>query len=323
MARVPFARRHGREFMNQGIWGWDDFDWGAASKTASQMRAVHAGNAKKKQGGSNVRFVGTAAHAEREGAALAATHPAVVAGRSVYHSKVLNARDSPRVLVSGHHNCKIGKRITKGPWSGLEVYTFALEERATCPSSCGLWRECYGNTMHLARRHHPGPDLIEVLGQELAQKARKHPKGFAVRLHVLGDFYDADYVAAWLHWMDDFPGMHVWGYTSHPMTSRIGMVLDAGNDTWPDRWSVRFSVSPETEIKGMTATTIWRLESNAQVREGLVCPAQQHRTISCSTCALCWSREATEQRIVFIGHGRRVRGPGRSSENETDSFQAK
>src|SRR5262249_24811065 len=35
--------------------------------------------------------------------------------------------------------------------------TLTLEERATCPTTCRHWRDCYGNKMHRAQRWQRGP----------------------------------------------------------------------------------------------------------------------------------------------------------------------
>ena len=94
--------------------------------------------------------------------------------------------DSP-VLKSGRNQWKIGGEILKGDWRGFPTYGLALEERATCPKTCRHWRSCYGNNMHLAQRVPHGVELERRLPIEVADLAKDHPHGFAVRLHVLGD----------------------------------------------------------------------------------------------------------------------------------------
>jgi hypothetical protein len=42
--------------------------------------------------------------------------------------------------------------------------------------------------------------------------------------------------------------------------------------------------------------------------DGIVCPAQTNRTECCGTCGLCWHENAVDKTIIFIEHGRRVRG---------------
>lgn len=147
------------------------------------------------EGGALRRFAVLAPHADRERAALKPGAAPLVEARTVYPATVVDAEESPRLLVSGANQGKIGKRITKGPWRGLPIYCLTLEERATCPASCHEWDSCYGNAMHLARRHRHGPELERLLSAELGHLAERHPDGFAVRLHILGDFYSVRYAA--------------------------------------------------------------------------------------------------------------------------------
>jgi hypothetical protein len=53
----------------------------------------------------------------------------------------------------------------------------------------------YGNSMNWARRIKHGREFEERLWEELADKQAKHPRGFLVRLHILGDFYSTDYAS--------------------------------------------------------------------------------------------------------------------------------
>lgn len=128
---------------------------------------------------------------------LPSDHPAVVEGRTLFPKSVVAAEDSPRLLVSGHNNPKLGKQVLKGPRAGWPIYQLTLEERATCPSSCFNWARCYGNGMHMARRHRAGRDLELKLMEDLADLGVDHPQGFIVRLHTLGDFYSVGYVKFW------------------------------------------------------------------------------------------------------------------------------
>jgi hypothetical protein len=183
-------------------WSWDDVVWDDAP--AAGRRTLFYGGNKRQDGSTRSRFVGTSAHASREAAALSADHLAVRRGRTLFPTTVISPEDAPRLLVGGHNSAKIGAKIEKGPWRGLHVYTLTLEERATCPTSCHLWRECYGNAMPLVRRHAADDTLIPTLDAELRNKARWHgARGFAVRLHVLGDFYSQVYLLAWLRWMNE------------------------------------------------------------------------------------------------------------------------
>jgi hypothetical protein len=279
-------------------------------KTGPQAVAPTMGSNRRPQGGTRSRFIGTAHHADRSSAALPDRHAAVVEGRTLFPSTVVDADKAPRVLVSGYNNAKIGKRIEKGPWAGFPIFTLTLEERATCPATCELWAECMGNAMHMARRHRHGPKLVAALDRELRQKAAAHADGFSVRLHVLGDFYSVQYVAEWARWMLELPALHVWGYTARLPHTDIGGLIAEMNRLWPDRWRVRFSVASDAPIEPLQVTTIWRKPDKIAQPEGTVCVQQFEKSATCGTCTLCWSRPMDDTRIVFIGHGRNKRGRG-------------
>lgn len=238
----------------------------------------------------------------RETAELAADHAAVTEGRTLFPSQVLELDDKP-VLVSGKHNAKIGSVVLKGPWSGFPIYTLTLEERATCPTSCDLWRACYGNAMHFSRRRRYTPQLMERLEVELGGLSIQHPQGFVVRLHVLGDFPDPVYVEQWRLWSGLFRQIHVFGYTAHAPKSEIGAAIANLNDDFPGRWAIRFSVPPAAPGRRMQATTIWREPEGHTVEEGIMCPTVMGTSETCGTCALCWAPAAADKRIVFVGHG--------------------
>ena len=235
---------------------------------------------------------------------LPAGHPAIRERRTLFPSTVVDVADSPRLLVSGQNSRKIGDRIVKGEWAGFPVYTLTLEERATCPASCHHWSSCMGNGMPRARRHRHGPGLTEALGEELAALQDKHPRGFAVRLHQLGDFYDVPYVDAWLAFLEAYPALHVWGYTAWAPETPIGAAVKSlRSEAW-ERFAVRFS-SARPAPGG--ATTIAREPEGPRVAEGIVCPAQTDRASSCGACALCWSPAAKDETIVFLAHGQRFK----------------
>lgn len=235
--------------------------------------------------------------------ALGASHPAVLHGRTIFRKSVVSPKDSPRLLVSGAHNRKLGRRVLKGPWKRAFIYQLSLEERATCPMSCDHWRDCYGNAMPFARRHGHGPDLEWRLWLELGQLQQKHARhGFVVRLHVLGDFYNREYVHFWADALDAFSSLRVFGYTAWQPSTVIGQEVLRLRKDYPGRWFVRFS--------GLETAVLDYVPVEAKVPQGLVCPAQTERTDCCATCALCWSPAMSEVVIAFIRHGKNARGHG-------------
>lgn len=235
---------------------------------------------------------------------LSADHPAITEGRTLFPTTVVEAKTSPRLLVSGINQRKLGSKVVKGAWKGMPIYTLTLEERATCPTSCSHWADCYGNGMPYSRRHKHGEDLEEKLWAELAVKNILHPSGFVVRLHILGDFYSADYVSLWLNAMVWFPALRVFGYTAREPDTEIGSAIVSINAAYPDRWVIRFSGD---QIGPMRATTI-NFKPAAVVEGGIVCPVQTDKADCCGSCGLCWADAAKDKAIIFILHGQRFKG---------------
>ncbi len=223
-------------------------------------------------------------------------HAALTEARTIYPSTVTSPRGLPNLLVSGKNHWKIGERIIKGKWAGFLVYTLTLEERATCPTSCRHWRSCYGNHIHLANRVKHGADLEARLAAEVAVLAFRHPGGFAVRLHSLGDFYSVAYVRLWRDLIERHPELHVFGFSARwqadrdPIADELLALIAA---RW-ERFAVRISNAPVEECATLT------VEHPLQVPDGtILCPQQVGKTESCGTCGLCW---ATTRRIAFLQH---------------------
>ncbi len=171
---------------------------------------------------------------------LAEDHPASAGGTTLFPSRVIHAHDAVHVLKSGAHSRKIGGVITKGKWRGFPIFTLTLEERATCPRSCRHWSDCYGNSMPWPHRH-TSSGLVDKLDHELAHLQAECPKGFVVRLHVLGDFFSVPYVEAWMRFLDYYPALHVFGYTAWGVETPIGAAVDFVRRNYWDRFAVRTS----------------------------------------------------------------------------------
>jgi hypothetical protein len=226
-------------------------------------------------------------------------HAALSGARTIF-LKTVKAADSPDVRVmmqSASTNRKLGngkKTILKGRWAGMDLYQLVLEERATCPRSCQQWSNCYGNNMYLAKRidHRDWPAFKARLESELAGLATKHPAGFAVRLHVLGDFFSKRYVDLWRRALVRHPQLRVFGYTHRwpGQGDGIGEALGDLNDRYPDRWSVRFS-----DRGGRMSANVGAAAGAGDIQ----CPQEVGKTESCLTCALCWQ---TDKPIMFTEH---------------------
>jgi hypothetical protein len=227
---------------------------------------------------------------------LGEQHKAVVGAVTLFPTQVREPDNSSILFKPGANNSKIGSHVTKGDWAGMPIYLLSLEERATCPTVCGSWRSCYGNHMPFARRWKAGAELEYQIPVQLAKLAKKHPSGFVVRLHVLGDFYSTHYTKIWRELMILFPALHVYGYTRRGKNHNIGKLLENIAVRFPLRWRVRWS-----ERGGeMGTTTIDDVTARGRIAEGIVCPAQtEGDEVSCGSCALCWG---SKEPIVFISH---------------------
>lgn len=223
---------------------------------------------------------------------LADDHPAIRKSQSLFQARVEEPSERPRILIDGHNSRKIGKRVTKGKMKGFPIFTLTLEERATCPSTCREWKTCYGNSMNWARRIKHGREFEEMLWEELALKQARHPSGFLVRLHILGDFYSVDYAELWAEALEAYPALHIFGYTARDPQSDIGRVICELLGVWPERFHIRFSGWSGPKNGSVVIET-------AAEAEHLICPAQLGKTECCATCALCWHSDRT---IAFLRH---------------------
>jgi hypothetical protein len=232
---------------------------------------------------------------------LTKTEKAVLSGGTVYQTKVKAVSDGlgkTERVIKRSKNAKLGKTVTAKAWQGMPIYTVTLEERATCPRSCVHWADCYGNNMPFATRYAAGADLESAIWSELEVLQKRHPEGFAVRLHVLGDFYSVGYVALWARALASFPALHVWGYTArHPGTD-IGDAVDTLNRECSDRWLVRFS-GLHGHALGALSMDEAETVSAVEKREAFICPEQTGKVDGCAACALCWK---AQKPVAFITH---------------------
>lgn len=248
------------------------------------------------------RFTDKAALDPEAVRSLPLNHPALMENRTLFPSTVVDVTDefSDRLLVSGKNNRKLGERITKGKFKGYALYGLSLEERATCPTDCGVRAFCYGNGMQMARRHRiTDIDLFSTFLEDEIRTILADPiDGLLVRLHVLGDFPSVEYVAMWADLLGEHDRLACYGYTH--WRGEIGDAIESVKSRYPDRFRIRWS-SDKSVADG--AVVVTHVPTKKRIAEGLVCPAQTDATASCSTCGLCWEGHAKHDSIVFIKHG--------------------
>lgn len=204
-----------------------------------------------------------------------------------------------RLFKPASNNSKVGSKdnkITKGRWKGMPVYSLTLVERETCPSSCYHWNDCYGNNMPFAHRFKSGPELEKAIPLALAELNRKHPNGFVIRLHILGDFYSVEYVKLWQLMMVDYPNLRIWGYSARESGDPIHRELFLARIRYSERFWIRFSHAKS--YSDLEPFTIYSGDER-EGYESITCPEQQDKTESCLTCGLCWT---INKSIKFLTH---------------------
>lgn len=182
----------------------------------------------------------------------------------------------------------------------MPLYSLTLEERATCHSGCPNLELCYGDNMPWAKRYEPGKQLEAALATDVAALAKKHPDGFVVRLHVLGDFYSAAYVETWAALLDQFPALHIFGYTHWPWEHPIGHAVTWLATAWSDRVAIRRSDKADVNDPLPSAMTVPRTGPAAPGT--VLCPEQIGRTASCTTCGLCMDNRVN---VSFLDHSKK------------------
>jgi hypothetical protein len=233
---------------------------------------------------------------------LTKTQIAIKTGRTLFPNKVKNVADGlgkTENVIKKSTNKKLGKRVTKGKFTGMPMFTVTLEERATCSTSCVHYKTCYGNSMPFATIYEANTALIDRMEIELKILNVKYPMGFLVRLHVLGDFYSINYVNKWNTWLKTFENLHVYGYSEKKDNDPIGIKLNKVRAKYGRRFMVR--VSGDVKRSTMSALSYDDIRTRDQIKnkQAFICPVQLDQTDTCSTCSLCWT---TQKNVIFLTH---------------------
>ena len=224
---------------------------------------------------------------------------AVQLGETVFRSKLFNAANySQAILKPAKQNTKLGNgrsKIRIGKWKKFPMFYLTLEERKTCPTTCFHWVDCYGNDMNLGHRIIADDDLIPRLEKEVEQLSKRYPKGFVIRLHVLGDFYSVDYVIAWRRFLKKHSNLFVFGYTANT-SGPIRSAISAIRRKYPKRWWMRFSQNASHSNKA--PNVIYACHESYEGKH-FGCPEQTGKLDSCIECGLCWQ---TKKSVKFYTH---------------------
>lgn len=151
--------------------------------------------------------------------------------------------------------------------------------------------------MHFAVRHdHASPEFELALVRNVVRLGREHPRGFVVRLHVLGDFFSVRYVQLWAALLQEVPALNVFGYSARWDCDGDPIALELVKLTianW-ERFAMRFSDAPVDECSTVT------LEHPIQrPADAVICPEQRQLSESCASCGFCWH---SKRRVAFLVH---------------------
>ena len=217
---------------------------------------------------------------------------AIAAGRTMFPDSVAEPGFSPRsvtlhvkMLKPASQNSKISHDKNTvwraGGFKGMPLYTLTLEERATCDHGCQAWNMCYGNNMPFATRFDADEGPLERgLKAEVEALARKHPAGFSVRLHVLGDFFSTNYVAFWEWMLEAHPELHIYGYTHRQ--GEIRAAVDSVFQRFPTRFVI---LQSDDWDEARPSALINGLHPDAETLP--LCPEQSGKADGCLDCGLC------------------------------------
>ena len=205
----------------------------------------------------------------------------------------------PFSIIKESTNKKLGKKVLKGNKKDFKMYTLTLVERSTCTNECEHWSTCYGNNMMYAIRFNPyNKNFLIRLESDIKTIANKpkNKNGFLLRLHVLGDFYNVDYVLFWKRMLKLYPNLNIYGYTRNHNNSKylekrnIANEIIKLNTLFSTRFYIRFSNKLDIEKSA---------NSIELGKKGITCLAQIDEKKTCATCTLCWS---SKKPINFITH---------------------
>jgi hypothetical protein len=221
---------------------------------------------------------------------LTPSHDAVKNGRTMFRHQVVEP--DANVLKPGNYQRKLGGIVEKGKWKGMPIFSLTLEERATCPTTCVVYSSCYGNSMPRSKRYKHGELLYARLYNQLEELNATYPRGFVVRLHILGDFFDKTYVEFWRLALREYRALRIFGYTAWKVRTPIGSAIWRVRHAHPNRFMIRVSGT----VEGFRSNVIDRPEDAG---DAIICPVETGKTRSCASCALCWS---TKKPIAFLRH---------------------
>ena len=208
--------------------------------------------------------------------------------KCVYHGVII-----PELLING--NDKIGKGVFH--WSttaGLCGTCFL-----NCPGCYGMaGRYLFENVKEsLARKTDIVRNDLAWFVYEINREIKKHNIKY-LRIHVTGDFFNADYVNAWIEIVSNNPDCRFWTYTKaygHGFDDRIHELNSLPN------CNIVESLIPGCGFNyghcDYLLDTYYKLLSEG--KKPYICPCGVNDHQHCNDCTGC----STHKHVLFIEHG--------------------
>lgn len=130
--------------------------------------------------------------------------------------RIVEDFESVNILRPGEDNDKLTGYVTRGKWMGARILNVSGIERHHCPASCHFRNKCYGNGYFGYRFNIDRPEVQEKLYNE-CMELPKLGRGYAIRLHVVGDFPNVEYVDMWRTILQDRKDIKCFGFTANPI----------------------------------------------------------------------------------------------------------
>ena len=221
---------------------------------------------------------------------LSPTHQAIVNSQTMYRKNLHDAGNYKYAVIKASTNIKLGNKVTKGHLKGARIFTLTLEERATCDSECEHWLDCYGNNMPFGHRFEANDALMVSIERDL-DKLDAKGKPYLVRLHILGDFFDLQYILFWRKQLKNRELLNIYGYTRNHPNKPLGYALKLLRKQYGERFAIRFSNYPDDPMSA---------QSEHVSTDGIECPHQLGLSESCGDCTLCWTM--LTKPVIFYDH---------------------
>ena len=207
--------------------------------------------------------------------------------KNISNSELSNIIDSKvKRGILKNNNKKLGKA----------VYDFNLPPIESCPNSIDCQDSCYAvniyNRYPSARKSWKDNFKLVVNDlprfKTLVNNQIKKDGIYNVRIHSSGDFYNMDYLLAWVDIINNNPSIMFYAYTKafkgfNDLPKNLNIIdsyVTHNNEKYLNYGSYKYISKLRTKIKG------------------IICPITIGKKLNCFECKYCF----TKKKVLFIEH---------------------